>query len=125
MAQKILVTGGTGYIGSHTVAALLERNESVVVIDNLQQGHQEAILGGVFYKGDIRDIDLLKKSLKGFDSVIHLACISNDPSFELDPELGKSINLDCFRPLVETAKDLKIKRSIKAITLKTNVRDPI
>ena len=55
-------------------------------------------------KGDIRDIKLLSESIRDHDIVIHLACISNDPSFELDPSLGKSINLDSFRPLVEASK---------------------
>jgi nucleoside-diphosphate-sugar epimerase len=65
-------------------------------------------------KGDVRNIDLLEVYLKGFDYVIHLACISNDPSFELNPELGKSINLDSFKPLVKLSRDLKIKRFIYA-----------
>ena len=65
-------------------------------------------------EGDIRDINLLSKSLKNHDSIIHLACISNDPSFELNPKLGKSINLDCFRPLVEVAVKENIKRFIYA-----------
>jgi nucleoside-diphosphate-sugar epimerase len=65
-------------------------------------------------KGDIRDIDLLKKSILGHDALIHLACISNDPSFELNPELGKSINLDAFRPLVELSKESGVKRFIYA-----------
>ena len=51
-------------------------------------------------KGDIRDTDKLIKLLAGHEIVIHLACISNDPSFELNPKLGKSINLDAFEPLV-------------------------
>ena len=51
-------------------------------------------------KGDIRDIERLKKNLNGHDILIHLACISNDPSFDLDPELGKKINFDVFEPLV-------------------------
>jgi nucleoside-diphosphate-sugar epimerase len=65
-------------------------------------------------KGDIRDQDLLKELLPGHDAVIHLACISNDPSFELNPELGKSINLDAFRPLVEISKNSSVKRFIYA-----------
>lgn len=65
-------------------------------------------------KGDIRDQNLLKKSLANQDVVIHLACISNDPSFELNPTLGKSINLDAFEPLVRICKDNKVKRFIYA-----------
>lgn len=64
--------------------------------------------------GDIRDTDLLQKELLGCDTVIHLACISNDPSFELNPQLGKSINLDAFRPLVEISRDAGVKRFIYA-----------
>ena len=64
--------------------------------------------------GDIRDINLLKKIIPGHDIVIHLACISNDPSFELNPKLGKSINLDAFEPLVEISKKNKIKKFIYA-----------
>ena len=65
-------------------------------------------------KGDIRDQELLTKSLRGHDVVIHLACISNDPSFDLDPKLGKSINLDAFEPLVKISIKEKIKRFIYA-----------
>ena len=114
--KKIFIIGGGGYVGSALVPRMLDVGYQVTVYDLFIYG--EEVLKKhenlKIIKGDIRDIDLLKKSLKGLDSVIHLACISNDPSFELDPELGKSINLDCFRPLVETAKDLKIKRFIYA-----------
>jgi nucleoside-diphosphate-sugar epimerase len=65
-------------------------------------------------KGDIRNIKKLSEIIKDYDAVIHLACISNDPSFELNPKLGKSINLDCFRPLVEICKINKVKRFIYA-----------
>ncbi|MBK9627527.1 MAG: SDR family oxidoreductase, partial [Flavobacteriales bacterium] len=65
-------------------------------------------------KGDIRDQALLKKLLPGHDAVIHLACISNDPSFELNPDLGKSINLDAFEPLVRISKENGVKRFVYA-----------
>ena len=55
-------------------------------------------------KGDIRDIKLISNAVPGHDVVIHLACISNDPSFELNPKLGKSINFDAFEPLVKVSK---------------------
>ncbi|WP_028563884.1 UDP-glucose 4-epimerase GalE [Paenibacillus pinihumi] len=76
--MAVLVTGGAGYIGSHTVAALLERGESIVVLDNLQQGHKEALLGGKLYVGDLRDADVLDKVFteNQIDAVIHFAANS-------------------------------------------------
>lgn len=65
-------------------------------------------------KGDIRDLPTLKAHLSGCDAVIHLACISNDPSFELNPELGKSINYDAFLDLVDIARDSGVKRFVYA-----------
>lgn len=65
-------------------------------------------------KGDIRDRALLKRVTPGCDAVIHLACISNDPSFALDPQLGKSINYDAFFGLVDVSKDTGVRRFIYA-----------
>ena len=65
-------------------------------------------------RGDIRDQNLLKEHIKGHDIVIHLACISNDPSFELNPNLGKSINLDAFEPLVKISRENNVERFIYA-----------
>lgn len=61
-------------------------------------------------QADIRDIDTFTSALKGVNSVIHMACISNDPSFELDPNLSKSINYDCFEPMVIAAKAAGVRR---------------
>lgn len=76
--MAILVTGGAGYIGSHTVMELIARNEEVVIVDNLQQGHRDALLGGRFYKGDLRDADFLDTVFKEntIDAVIHFAANS-------------------------------------------------
>jgi nucleoside-diphosphate-sugar epimerase len=65
-------------------------------------------------KGDIRNPELLDEIMPGCKAVIHLACISNDPSFELNPELGRSINLDAFEPLVRTARNSGVQRFIYA-----------
>jgi nucleoside-diphosphate-sugar epimerase len=64
--------------------------------------------------GDIRDADMLRRELGGVTDVIHLACISNDPSFELNPDLGRSINLDAFEPLVAASRDAGASRFIYA-----------
>ena len=114
--KKIFITGGAGYVGAVLVPHLLEKGFEVTVLDLMIYGEhvlqRHDNLNAV--KGDIRDQDLLKKLIPGHDIVIHLACISNDPSFELNPELGKSINLDAFRPLVEISKYSKVKRFIYA-----------
>jgi len=76
--MAILVTGGAGYIGSHTVAELLEQGKEVVVIDNLQTGHKDALLGGKLYEGDLRDKELLKRLFaeNEIEAVIHFAANS-------------------------------------------------
>ena len=114
--KKIYITGGAGYVGAMLVPKLLDENYEVTVLDLMIYGedvlkpHSKLRI----IKGDIRDIELLKKSIPGSDAVIHLACISNDPSFELNPNLGKSINLDAFEPLVNISKLSKIKRFVYA-----------
>ena len=114
--KKIFLIGGGGYVGSALVPKLLDLGYQVAVYDLFIYGEEvlDKHKNLSIIKGDVRDLNFLEKKLRGFDSIIHLACISNDPSFELNPELGKSINLDCFRPLVKSAKKLGIKRFIYA-----------
>ncbi len=115
---KIFITGGAGYVGAVLTPYLISKGFKVTVFDLMIYGDnllkKDSNLKIV--KGDIRDTELLNKALAGHDILIHLACISNDPSFELNPKLGKSINLDAFVPLVETAKKNSIKRFIYAST---------
>ena len=110
--EKIFITGGAGYVGAVMVPHLLENGYEVTVLDLMIYGEdvlpKHEKLNSV--KGDIRDQQLLTKLILGHDVVIHLACISNDPSFEMNPELGKSINLDAFEPLVKISKKLNVKR---------------
>ena len=114
--KKIFLIGGGGYVGSALVPKILDAGYKVTIYDLFIYGEDviEKHPNLSIIKGDIRNLNLLEKSLRGFDYIIHLACISNDPSFELNPELGKSINLDCFRPLIEISKKMKIKRFIYA-----------
>src|SRR5699024_7332149 len=77
--MSILVLGGARYIGSHAVYQLIDNQKDVVVVDNLQTGHQEAIHPeATFYEGDIRDIDFLRSVFEkeNIDAVIHFAANS-------------------------------------------------
>ncbi|MBF0443839.1 MAG: SDR family oxidoreductase [Oligoflexales bacterium] len=118
--KTVLITGGGGYVGAILVPKLIQKGYKVIVLDlmiygtdvfdniDAEKSHLTVI------KGDIRDVPLLQKTIPQADYVIHLACISNDPSFDLNPELGKSINLDSFRPLVEISRKSGVEKFIYA-----------
>jgi nucleoside-diphosphate-sugar epimerase len=114
--MRILVVGGAGYVGSRLVPELLKKGYEVVVLDLYLYGQDvfEEHPKLTQIKADVRDLKAVDKALQNCDFVIHLACISNDPSFELNPELGKSINLDSFEPFVLLCKKHKVKRFIYA-----------
>jgi nucleoside-diphosphate-sugar epimerase len=117
--DRIMVTGGAGYVGAMLVPALLDAGYAVNVLDLYLFGDDVLAAcrgrpGLTEIKGDIRDPAAVVRGLDGCDAVIHLACISNDPSFELDPALGRSINLEAFVPLVRASRDAGVKRFIYA-----------
>jgi nucleoside-diphosphate-sugar epimerase len=116
--QKILITGGAGFVGSLLVPSLLKEGCSINVLDwfifkkdvfdHLQTSDLKCI------KGDIRDRDTIKQSLEGVETVIHLAAISNDPSSELNPKATQEINLDATCKLADISRACGVKRFINA-----------
>ena len=114
---RVLVTGGAGYVGAVLVPQLLARGYRVRVLDLYLYGaevfdHLQSNPNLEEIVGDIRDPKAVRQAVEDVDVVLHLACISNDPSFELNPELGKSINFDAFAPLVEASKAAGVSRFI-------------
>lgn len=114
--MKILVTGGAGYVGAVLVPELLNLGHHVTVLDLMIYGESVLKKHPNLKKvcGDIRSQSLVRDLMVDQDVVMHLACISNDPSFELNPSLGRSINLDPFEPMVKLAKNAGVSRFIYA-----------
>lgn len=110
---NVLVTGGAGYVGHVLTPRLLDEGYNVTVYDTLYFGCRlpnDPKLRVI--QGDIRDTAKLAEAFEGQDAVLHLACISNDASFELDENLSKTINYDCFKPMVAAAKKAGVKRFV-------------
>lgn len=117
--RRLLVTGGAGYVGSRLVPKLLDAGYEVVVFDLYLYGEEglAAVRGNerlTELRSDLRDAAAVNHAMRGVDTVIHLACISNDPSFELNPDLGKSINYDCFPGLIQASKEAGVTRFVYA-----------
>jgi nucleoside-diphosphate-sugar epimerase len=111
--KKILVTGGAGYVGHVLTPRLLAEGYEVTVYDALFFGCRLPNSPNLrVVQGDIRDTAKLYKYLQGQDAILHLACISNDASFELDESLSKTINFDCFEPMVVAAKNAGVQRFV-------------
>lgn len=115
--RNVLITGGAGYVGSLLTPQLLKAGYNVTVYDimyfgddHLPKDHPNLTI----VAGDLRDIAKYSEAVKGIDVVLHLGCISNDASFELDETLSETINYDAFEPLVIASKAAGVKRFVYA-----------
>lgn len=117
--KNILITGGAGYVGSALTPQLLNASYNVTVYDIFYFGKETLPIDHpnlTVIEGDIRDTERFAAALSGIDAILHLACISNDPSFELDDNLSTSINFDCFEGLVLSAREAGVKRFVNCST---------
>ena len=118
MTKKVLVFGGGGYCGSIVVPQLLKSGWEVTVFDILAWYGSDHLPKGNpalhIIQGDVRNTAQVAQACVGQDAVLHLACISNDASFELNEALSTSVNLDSFEPVVLAAKQAGVKRFVFA-----------
>jgi len=119
--MSILVTGGAGYIGSHTVKLLQEQGRDVIVYDNLITGHKEAVSGCPFVVGDIFDSMLLKKTFKDYnvEAVIHFAAYSLVGESMTQPSKYYHNNLAGTLSLLDAMKESFITKIVFSSTAAT------
>lgn len=119
--NKILITGGAGYIGSVLVRLLLQKKYTVGVVDILNFGGESLLevynhSNFTFYREDIRNTKKLKKIVNKYDIVVHLAAIVGDPACKQQPELSKETNVIAAKNLYKLAEKSKCKKFIFAST---------
>ncbi|MEG1972517.1 MAG: UDP-glucose 4-epimerase GalE, partial [Oscillospiraceae bacterium] len=120
--MNILVTGGCGFIGSHTCAELLQRGYNVIIADNLVNSKEEVLdkifeitkKKPVFYRGDVRDTDFLKSIFQkeDLDGVIHFAGFKAVGESVKEPLKYYRNNLDCTLSLLEAMKEYNVKKLV-------------
>ena len=123
--NKILITGGAGFIGSNLIEYFLKNNNDIVCLDNLSTGHKKNIAPFLdeknfqFTEGDIRNIDTCKKAMKGCDYVFHEAALGSVSRSIQDPSRTNAVNIDGFLNMLIAAKNENIKRFIYAASSST------
>ena len=121
MADKVLVTGGAGYIGALLCNELLESGREVRVLDSLLHDQEDVAVtleaeGVEVHRADMRDDDARERAIRGVDAVVHLAAIFGDPACARDPELSDEVNVGGARAVVEDARRLGVGRLVFAST---------
>ena len=119
--MNLLITGGSGYVGSRLIYKLLEETDHNIInydISLFGDKHLPKNKNFFYYKEDITDAKKFEEVIikNKIDTVLHLACISNDSTYELNSELSKRINYDCFEDLVKVSKKNNVKKFIYAST---------
>jgi UDP-glucose 4-epimerase len=112
--MKILVTGGAGYIGSHTIKKLGRKGHELLTIDNLSTGHREAVLFGGFKKGDIRDPVFLRRVFSAFrpQALIHFAASAIVPESVTNPLSYWENNISALVMLLRAAVEHRVKMAV-------------
>mgnify|MGYP001092639008 FL=1 len=123
--NKVLVTGGAGFIGSNLCQALLDKNNKVTCLDNFETGKKENIADFESHKnfrlieGDIRNIADCEKAVKGLDYVLHQAALGSVPRSINDPITSNDVNISGFLNMLVASRDAGIKRFVYAASSST------
>jgi UDP-glucose 4-epimerase len=115
--MNVLITGGAGFIGSHLVERLLERDDRLRILDNLSTGKIGNLppSGNIdFIQGDIRDLAVVSRCVEGMDAIVHLAAVASVQASIDDPVTTHQSNLDGTLHLLEAARQHGIKRFLYA-----------
>jgi UDP-glucose-4-epimerase GalE len=112
--MKILVTGGAGYIGSHTVKQLIQEGFDVIIFDNFSSGRRELITGGTVVEGDLLDKDLVERTFSSHDiaGVIHFASLIRVGESYINPQKYYRHNLITSLNLLQAMLHAGVKRFI-------------
>jgi UDP-glucose 4-epimerase len=114
--MRILVTGGAGFIGSHIVEALLQRGDTVRVLDNFSTGFRENLKAGndtvEILEGDLRDKQAVQAAVQGVDQVFHLAAFISVPQSMQDPETCFAVNIGGTSTLLEASRRAGVRKVV-------------
>ena len=123
--KNILVTGGAGFIGSNLCEALLEKNNTVLCLDNFATGKRENVAhlatnnNFSLIEGDIRNLADCKKAVKGVDYVLHQAALGSVPRSIKDPITSNDVNVGGFLNMLVASRDAGVKRFVYAASSST------
>lgn len=123
--EKILITGGAGFIGSNLTEYFLNKSYSVTVLDNFATGHRHNISqhdsnpAFALIEGDIRNLEDCRKAVEGADYVLHQAALGSVPRSIKDPITSNEVNVSGFLNMLVAARDADVKRFVYAASSST------